>query len=548
MKKICKTVLAAILLIAILSTSLTAVPALAAGNDWQNAYADIIYQHYKNKATNQDAKFAIADMDFDGVPELCVGYGRSDYQTGNTTTATAYSYKSGRVEQIQGEFSSVLNAYNGYGSVNGWSLYLDKNSGYKLVAVDVHSEGVFALSYKIYAFSVKENTVKVQTLLSEDVPYNVQEAWYNGNEEADVDYINRQLENAVKGWDLVKPNAYMGSFVGGGTYNSPTTRDEILAYITRNTSSLPKEYANLSNPALTAQQIAYAPTILAFYDWIETTTRMDRMGSTAFGWLDTPYECYYAFYDIDKNGVSEMIFTDHGKAIGEIYTLHGGKAVKLTSFAERSYCIGIYEDGRIASSWANSAFDSGINTSRIASDGSKMEFISAVDYDDIKGLKEIELSFKSFATLPRHILENAGTINAVPTNTTFMLNGAEVALPAYTIADNNYVKLRDVAALLVDRFDVRYEDGKAKLYNYAKYTSVGGELAPIGTASKAVKPSQTDFVWGDTGAIVTELTAYNIGDNNYIKLRDIAKLFNFDVDWHDGKAWIEPDVSPYTED
>jgi hypothetical protein len=47
---------------------------------------------------------------------------------------------------------------------------------------------------------------------------------------------------------------------------------------------------------------------------------------------------------------------------------------------------------------------------------------------------------------------------------------------------------------------------------------------------------------------VTGLTAYTIGGNNYIKLRDIAKLFDFDVDWRDGKAWIEPDVSPYTED
>ena len=140
------------------------------------------------------------------------------------------------------------------------------------------------------------------------------------------------------------------------------------------------------------------------------------------------------------------------------------------------------------------------------------------------------------------------TVTATPTNTKFMLKGAEAALPAYSIGGNNYVKLRDVGALLQTRFDVRWEDGKAKLNNKMNYTSVGGELENIGTADKTAQPSTTNFVWGDTDAAVTGLTAYTIGGNNYIKLRDIAKLFDFDVDWRDGKAWIEPDVSPYTED
>lgn len=142
----------------------------------------------------------------------------------------------------------------------------------------------------------------------------------------------------------------------------------------------------------------------------------------------------------------------------------------------------------------------------------------------------------------------APTVAAIPTDTKFMLNGAEAALPAYTIGGNNYVKLRDVGALLKTRFDVRWEDGKAKLYNHAAYTKTSGELAAIGKDRKSAAASTTDFVWGSTGAAVTGLSAYTIGGNNYIKLRDIAKLFDFDVDWRDGKAWIEPDVSPYTED
>jgi hypothetical protein len=132
-------------------------------------------------------------------------------------------------------------------------------------------------------------------------------------------------------------------------------------------------------------------------------------------------------------------------------------------------------------------------------------------------------------------------------DTTFMLNSTEVSLPAYNIADNNYVKLRDVASLLGNRFDVRWEDNKAKLYDHADYKPVGGELAEITGSSQTAAPSETDFVWGDTGEAVSGLTAYLINNNNYIKLRDIAQLFDFDVDWRDGKAWIEPDEA-YTPD
>ena len=157
-------------------------------------------------------------------------------------------------------------------------------------------------------------------------------------------------------------------------------------------------------------------------------------------------------------------------------------------------------------------------------------------------------SVKSSMQSPTPTPTPTKTVTATPTNTKFMLNNAEVALPAYSIDGNNYVKLRDVGALLQTRFDVRWEDGKAKLYNHATYTKTSGELAVIGKESKSATLSTTDFVWGETGTAVTGLTAYTIGGNNYIKLRDIAKLFDFDVDWRDGKAWIEPNVSPYTED
>ena len=55
------------------------------------------------------------------------------------------------------------------------------------------------------------------------------------------------------------------------------------------------------------------------------------------------------------------------------------------------------------------------------------------------------------------------TATAKPTDTKFMLNGAEASLPAYLINENNYVKLRDGAALSRRRFEVEWEAGTAQL-------------------------------------------------------------------------------------
>ncbi len=168
-------------------------------------------------------------------------------------------------------------------------------------------------------------------------------------------------------------------------------------------------------------------------------------------------------------------------------------------------------------------------------------------YSTVKSFyKEYQAAAENTTTPPQPEKPNTPT-KATPTNTKFMLRNSEVVLPAYLIDSSNYVKLRDVAALLKTRFEVRWEDNQAKLFNHTTYSAIGGELVPTGTASTIATPSTTNFVWGETGKAVSGLTAYTIADSNYIKLRDIAKLFDFDVDWKDNKAWLEPDTT-YTDD
>ena len=123
----------------------------------------------------------------------------------------------------------------------------------------------------------------------------------------------------------------------------------------------------------------------------------------------------------------------------------------------------------------------------------------------------------------------------VPTSQNLRVDGAKRDAEIYNIDGANYFKLRDVAMLLNgtgSQFSVNFdaaantivvETGKA-------YKPVGGELA-TGTDKSAttVKSSQSLRLDGD----LVDLTAYNIGGNNFFKLRDLGAWLNFDVDYDD---------------
>lgn len=142
---------------------------------------------------------------------------------------------------------------------------------------------------------------------------------------------------------------------------------------------------------------------------------------------------------------------------------------------------------------------------------------------------------------------------AKSTKSVVMINGAEVTFEAYNINDNNYFKLRDVAMALTNanagkQFDVTWDNTtKAiNLISNQNYTPVGGELvAGDGTDKNAVPSTATIYMDGT----VVELAAYTINNNNFFKLRDLGKSFNFDVTW-DGasNAVVVDTTADYTED
>ena len=138
---------------------------------------------------------------------------------------------------------------------------------------------------------------------------------------------------------------------------------------------------------------------------------------------------------------------------------------------------------------------------------------------------------------------------ATPTSSTVLVNGEKTAFDAYSINGSNYFKLRDLAYVLSGtdkQFEVGW-DAAARaisLTSGAAYTAVGGEMTGQSGGAQAAKPSAAKILLD--GEEIS-LTAYEIGGNNYFKLRDIGQTFDFGINWDGGSRTITTDTSvPYT--
>lgn len=142
----------------------------------------------------------------------------------------------------------------------------------------------------------------------------------------------------------------------------------------------------------------------------------------------------------------------------------------------------------------------------------------------------------------------AASFTATPTAAAVRVNGAPVVFDAYTIQQNNYFKLRDLAAALsgsAKQFEVTWDKKAINLVSAKPYTPVGGELAKGDGASKTAQPS-TAAIYVDGNPIA--LTAYTMNGNNYFKLRDIGKAFDFAISWDGANNTILIDTDQsYTE-
>ena len=131
------------------------------------------------------------------------------------------------------------------------------------------------------------------------------------------------------------------------------------------------------------------------------------------------------------------------------------------------------------------------------------------------------------------LLTSAGAVDAKPTSHSVYVDGKQVNCAAYAINGNNYFKLRDLAAMVngtEKQFEVTWnENQKAiSLLSNKPYTIVGGEMGAVPAGAKDAKVTSS-VIYKDGKK--ENYAAYNINDNNYFKLRDIAEAFNIGIKW-----------------
>lgn len=141
------------------------------------------------------------------------------------------------------------------------------------------------------------------------------------------------------------------------------------------------------------------------------------------------------------------------------------------------------------------------------------------------------LAASMLATFASAASDNTQT--AKPSPHSIYVDGTKANVAAYEINGNNYFKLRDIAAIVngsEKQFEVSWNNNAQRidLTSGKPYTTVGGELGAIGSASKKAE-SSTAVVYKDN--VKMGYTGYNIDDNNYYKLRDVCESFDIGVNW-----------------
>ncbi|MDO4845545.1 MAG: hypothetical protein Q3977_02930 [Oscillospiraceae bacterium] len=121
------------------------------------------------------------------------------------------------------------------------------------------------------------------------------------------------------------------------------------------------------------------------------------------------------------------------------------------------------------------------------------------------------------------------------------VDGKAVKCEVYNIDGSNYFKLRDLAQLLdgtAAQFSITWDEKlqTITIQSAKPYEPVGGELE-IGSdkSATAKRSGQSILINGKTA---DNLTAYNIGGNNFFRLGQLAGWLYFNVDYNEAADMV----------
>lgn len=157
------------------------------------------------------------------------------------------------------------------------------------------------------------------------------------------------------------------------------------------------------------------------------------------------------------------------------------------------------------------------------------------------------IDFANEVNIPFKVTSNIETI---------IVDGQPVKLQAYNVGGSNYIRLRDIAAVMKDTqkpFDVQWLFNKIVVIEDTPYSgNANTPISETGVAKKIIgrifymTPEEylESLEYNDTTCEwFVESRAININDENYVKLRDVAKCINFSVDWDSNTKTVIIDSS-----
>lgn len=291
-----------------------------------------------------------------------------------------------------------------------------------------------------------------------------------------------------------------------------------------------------------------APQAFAAESWREAfVTRLMKVMSTDPSYTDV------VITDIDRNGVPEA-FVIKNSADGGIssgFTMSGNS---ISTIEVPSNIIGtcleditVYDkEGRyIFVGREIPRYSAVINFYKLELNGTKLQATKidksdvspypTVPYADMFGNNFMTNNYPNRTKIESFVnsYEKVNSLTASKSGARLIVNDREAEVAGYTVDNSNYYKIRDVAMLLRttgSKFNVEWNSdlNAISILTGIKYVVVGGELdfehSPMMNVEENSAPIYAD---GEK----VRMTAYNINGSTYFKIRDLADIVGFSVDW-----------------
>ena len=286
------------------------------------------------------------------------------------------------------------------------------------------------------------------------------------------------------------------------------------------------------------EMIAIIPSV---NEWDEPSA---RLGIFSTKYQSVIYDCGFLFetdsiYISDKNYITEDLELGYGGGYNVLeYDSGKIKVVSLINYPEPGEYEYMYSRDETEHYITRSQFEKYLTDYGVYN--KKKVLYSS--YDD-------KVTNETTSILVMTTSQSALKVN--PTASIVLVNGISTNFEAYNINGNNYFKLRDLAFAVSGtekQFNVGWDSiTKAiTLTSGVAYTLVGGEMA-VGDGVAKSATLNTDIIISRNGTQI-EITAYLIGGYNFVKLRDVMRMFDIGVTWDGANNKIGIDTSlPYKD-